>query len=65
MAPDGMFLELDRDEFEEGVRQGLLTPYQHQKANQVFEILVLSVTHGYFFAMDLLVYLACPLLINN
>jgi len=34
--PDGKFMELDRDEFEEGFRMGLLTPYQYKKANQIF-----------------------------
>lgn len=31
IAPDGKFIELDRDEFEEGFRKCLLTSYQYKK----------------------------------
>ena len=51
IPPDGKFTELDRDEFEQGVRMGLLAPYQIKKASQVFENLKLSVTNGEFFRM--------------
>jgi hypothetical protein len=49
IAPDSKIIELDRDEFEEGFRMGLLTPYQHKKANQVLDRLKRSVTNGEFF----------------
>ena len=51
IAPDGKFIELNRDEFEEGFRKCLLTSYQYNKANQVFEILKSSITTGDFFRM--------------
>jgi len=35
--PDGRLLELDRDEYEEGFRNGLVTPYQYKKAGQVIK----------------------------
>jgi hypothetical protein len=51
IAPDGNFIELDRDEFEEGARMGLLTPYQSKKADQVIKYLKRSVTTGEFYRM--------------
>jgi hypothetical protein len=51
VAPDGTFIELDRDEFEEAFRLGLITHYQYKKANKVFEQLKHSVTSGEFFRM--------------
>jgi predicted RNA-binding protein associated with RNAse of E/G family len=51
IAPDGKYIELDRDEFEEGFRKGLLTSRQYKKANQVFEALKCSIITGDFFRM--------------
>jgi predicted RNA-binding protein associated with RNAse of E/G family len=49
IAPDGKFIELDQDEFEQGFQMGLLTSYQYKKANHVFEKLKREVTNGEFF----------------
>jgi predicted RNA-binding protein associated with RNAse of E/G family len=49
IAPDGKYIELDQDEFEQGFRMGLLTSYQFKKANHVFEKLKLEVSNGEFF----------------
>ena len=37
ITPDGRFYELDQDEFEQGYRNGMLSPYQYRKAGQVFK----------------------------
>jgi hypothetical protein len=49
--PDGKYIELDRDEFEEGIRLGLLNRYQSKKANQVIGDLKMSITNGEFYRM--------------
>ena len=49
IAPDGMFAELDRDEFEEGYRLGLITDYQYRKANLAIEMLKSNIANGELF----------------
>jgi hypothetical protein len=49
IAPDGRFIELDQDEFEQGFRKGLLTHYQYKKARQVFEKLKREIATRDFF----------------
>lgn len=51
VCPEGIFIELDRDEFEHGYQLGLLTDYQYGKANQVIDQLMLAVSNGEFFLM--------------
>lgn len=49
IAPDGKFSELDRDEFELGFRNGLLSPFQYKQTNRVCESLKREITSGEFF----------------
>jgi predicted RNA-binding protein associated with RNAse of E/G family len=47
--PDGTYIELDRDEFEESYQSRLITQYQYRKANQVIEMLKGRITNGNLF----------------
>lgn len=49
IAPDGKFIELDQDEFEQGFHMGLITPYQYEKASRVFKQLTHEVSNGDFY----------------
>jgi len=49
IAPDGKFIELDKDEFEQGFRKRLITSYQYKKASQIFKQLKHEVINGEFF----------------
>ncbi|OGN93932.1 MAG: hypothetical protein A2Y88_06510 [Chloroflexi bacterium RBG_13_48_10] len=49
IGPDGEFRELDRDEFEQGFKIGLLTPNQYKQTNRVCESLKREITSGEFF----------------
>jgi Protein of unknown function (DUF402) len=49
IAPDGKCRELDRDEFEQGYQEGLITTYQYKKACQIFTKLKREVTTGKFY----------------
>lgn len=51
VSPDGTLIELDRDEFEQGFRSGLITRYQYRKANLVVEMLKGNIANGEFFRM--------------
>ena len=48
VAPDGTYIELDREEFEDSFQSGLITPDQHKKANHVIEILKRRIVNGEF-----------------
>jgi Protein of unknown function (DUF402) len=51
IAPDGSFIELDRQEFEEGFQSKLITPYQVRKANQTLKMIVREIASGDFFSI--------------
>jgi hypothetical protein len=51
IAPSGKFIELDRDEFEEGYRSRLITYYQYRKANQIIGMLKGIVANRDFFPL--------------
>jgi len=49
IAPDGSFIELYRQEFEEGFQSKLITSYQVRKANQTLKMIVREIASGDFF----------------
>ena len=49
IAPDGSFIELDREEFEEGFQSKLITSNQYRKANQTLKMIVREIASGDFF----------------
>jgi predicted RNA-binding protein associated with RNAse of E/G family len=49
IAPDGSFIELDRQELEEGFQSKLITSYQVRKANQTLKMIVREIASGDFF----------------
>ncbi len=49
--PDGSFIELDREEFEQGFRSALITSYQYRKANQTLKMIIREITSGEFFGI--------------
>lgn len=51
IAPDGSFIELDREEFEEGFQSKLITSYQVRKANQTLKMIVREIASGDFFSI--------------
>jgi hypothetical protein len=51
IAPDGTVLELDREEFEQAYREGLVTSQQLVKANAMIEELKREISSGEFFRL--------------
>lgn len=49
ISATGSFIEMDREEFEEGFLSGLITAFQYKNANKVIEMLKNEVANGDFF----------------
>jgi hypothetical protein len=49
--PNGRHIELDRDEFENGLKSDLITRYQYRKANHVIEMLKYGILSGDFYRL--------------